>query len=946
MAESLMRGQAMPATDIASAAWMRDESLRPLLDRLAPTAAPPRLVSFDFFDTLLFRLCAEPSDLFIETGRQLAARGLLRAAYSPSEYRAVRLAADEQARGARLSAGKVPEVTLSEIYAELREVVTDPVAAQQVEFSIERGLCFVNPAMVSLIEHVRALGCRTAIVSDTYFTAEELLRLLEEQGVPAALFDAVLASCELGKAKWCNGTLYHELLRRFDVCPGEVLHIGDNLNADVHQARRLGIDTLHYYRNTPTLKAALSGERKLSGHAGPSAGSLETVRVLSARQADGDLDPFRDGAFVLGPVLSRFADWCVEKYARAGVRRVLALMREGELLGELLARSAASAGVQLEIVTCYASRMATARAALPAVDLQSATTLLEGAAQLSPQGILEILGLGAEGAEFLDEAKRLKPLPTHDAALKFLGAIFKLPRIRELLELRHHESHELAFDYLNSLVGDDRTVGVLDLGWSGSIQRNLARILRQGGREVRTVGCYLACTKRAGRLALEGQEAHAYFESEWNHNAILPEVCTTACVGSTCGYERDSKGRVQPVLETDPNTPEQRVAKGRVRDGVLAFQGLWLTLYRRASERAWSSEMVADIDRLSQAILFRWMDFPTKPEADRLALLYHDENYFGSINSALACDEQARTRLRREGIHALFKGPGCYWPQGVMAQVYPRLMAVLRERWDDPIGMGRLGAYTGAGTADSGLTGDELASLGVLLAGLAPDQVVFCGPAGPDVVSLVKGTLQGPDTPVPHALCRLILAGPVGPDPAAEARDLEFSCTEVRGDLHAATTLHGILAAFHPAASVALVLSGDVSATDLTPLLHGLAPFLGPNGVILLACGRYDRHSMRTDHPLGPAIAAWLDSAGRDLGFGLWQGQGHQQVELRADWIVLVHAPEKMIYNRQWMPTVGDVAEHAEPASTELDASPAMSEAAKPVAGVRPPGLAAASVDA
>ncbi len=929
----------MPNVERTGADWMRDECLRPLADRLAPGAVLPRLVSFDFFDTLLFRLCAEPSDLFIETGRQLAERGLLRAAFTPPEYRSARIAADERVRGARLAAGRVPEVTLDEIYAGLGDVVTDPAAARAVEFSIERGLSFVNPAMVSLAEHVRALGCRTAIVSDTYFSAAELLQMLGEQGVPAALFDDVLVSCELGKAKWHQGTLYHELLQRFEACPGEVLHVGDNLEVDVHQARRLGLDALHYRRSTPALGAALSGERKLSGPVRPRAGSLEPLRLLAARQADGDHDPFRDGAFVLGPVLSRFADWCVETYARAGVRRVLALMREGELLGELVARSAAARGIPLQVETCYASRMATARAALPAVDLPGATGLLEGAAQLSPQGILEILGLGTEGAEFMDEARRRTPLPSTDAALQFLGAIFRLPRIRELIESRHRESRELAFEYLAPLAGDDPAVGVLDLGWSGSIQRNIARILRQGGREVRTVGCYLACTKRAGRLALEGQEAHAYFEPEWNRNAILVEVCTTACVGSTCGYERDGSGRVRPVLEVDPNTPAQRVAKGRLRDGVLAFQDLWLPLHARAAERGWSRELVADIDGFSPAILFRWMDLPTKLEADRLALLYHDENYFGSINSALACDEQTRTRLRRDGIQALFKGPGCYWPQGVMAQVYPRLVSVLRERWDDPVGMGRLGAYGAPGNADTALTGDELAALGALLGGLTPDQVVFCGPAAPEIVSLVKRTPQRPDTAVPCALRRLILAGPAGAGPAAVAGDAESSRAEVRGGLGDAATLRGIRAEIHPGASVALVLTDDVPAAEVPALLHGLAPFLGPRGAVLLACGRYDRLTVPAEHPLAPAVMAWLGSAGTDLGFHRWHGRGRHEAEL-SNWIVVVHAPEKIVYDSQWMPAVADSAGGAEPPSSEPEVSPVTDEVS-PVSHSRPPGFAA-----
>jgi predicted HAD superfamily hydrolase len=917
----------MPATDEPVMGWMRDESLRPLAERLAPEAAPPRIVSFDFFDTLISRVCAEPSDLFIETGRQLAARGMLRAEFSPSGFRAARLAADEKARARRAATGAIPELTLGEIYEELGDVVTDPAAARDVEFAVERGLCFANHAMVSLVEHVRSLGCSTAIVSDTYFSTAELMTLLADQGVPASLFDQVLVSCELGKAKWANGTLFHDLLARFDASPGEVLHIGDNVNADVNQARRLGIDALHYYRDTPAVRAAASGERKQPGRLTECAGSLETLRVLGARQAQGDLDPFRDGAFVLGPVLSRFADWCVEKFARAGVRRVLALMREGELLGELLERSAAARGVPLEVVTCYASRMATARAALPTVNPQTAHTLLEGATQLTPHAILEILGLAKEGAEFLDDATRLRPLPTAAAVHKFLDAIFNLPLIRELAEQRHRESHELAFEYLGALVGDDPAVGVLDLGWSGSIQRNIARILKRGGRKVRTVGCYLACTKRAGRLAIEGHEAHAYLESEWNRNAILLEVCTTACIGSTYGYARAADGVVRPLLEPDPNSPEQRVAKGRVREGVLAFQELWLPLYARAEERGWSNELLADIDRASEATLFRWMDYPTKGEADRLSLLYHDENYFGSINSGHACDDDARARLRRDGVHVLFETPGCYWPQGVLAQVYPRLMSALRERWADPIGLGRLGAFGDAWTGCTGLTPDEAASLRTLLGAVYPDQVVFCAPGAPDLAHFFSDVLPASVTNGTGSRTRLVLAGPADPGTAGSDRDTVVPCVRVRGDLDASSTLHAVREAIGCGGSVALVFGGDVSPADVPSLLHGLAPWLGPQGVVLFPCGRYDRHDLQAENPSAPALSAWFESAGTDLGFRLWQGGGRYYHEL-SNWIAFVHAPDTLLFQRDSTPMAGELPTPAAPSSPNPEAhAPSLADA-------------------
>jgi len=920
----------MPRADDSITAWQQDESLRPLATRLALSSARPRLVSFDFFDTLIFRLCDTPSDLLVETGRQLASRGLLRYEVSPAAFRAIRLTAEAKAREAIARTGRCPELKLADIYAELGEVVSDFEAAADIEFRIERSVCFSNPAMVSLALHVRSLGCKTAIVSDTYFTADQLLCLLDDQGLPRSLFDRLLVSCECGKAKWHKGTLYQDLLRQFDVHPGEVLHIGDNVHADVHMARRLGIDTLHYYRSTPALNSIFLGER-MQGSDEASVGSLETVRVLSARKAEGPDDAYRDGALVLGPVLARFTDWCVDKYVRAGVTRILALMREGELLGELLQRSAKAAAVNVEVVTCYASRMATARAAMPDVSIESAVALLEGAHQMTPQAILEILGLGDEAAQFLDEEMRAKPLASHAAAVDLLRILFRMPGIRELIELRHRESQNLAFEYFASLVGDASKVGVLDLGWSGSIQRNLARILRKNGKDVRTIGCYLACTARAAKLAIEGHEAHAYLSNVWDRVVILPEVCITACVGSTSGYARDASGRVQPVLEAMVPMPGEEAVKQRLRDGVLSFQQLWLSISRRPEPLALPVNVLADIDRRSPAILYRWMDFPTKAEADRLGVLYHDENYFGQAQSAALCDEENRARFRREGAHALFESPRCYWPQGIMAQVYPRMISVLQNGWYDSRELGRLGALCAPGSEETGLIDSEITSLEHWLTKFAPRQVVFCGAIAPSVVALVNDRMKVAPLSADGAAPRLIVAGgAVSAKKTASAKlgshisDGEhggggYVC--VRGDFSDPETLRAVRAHLVSDANTALILAGDVDDADVEPLLRGLSPFLGAKGVVLAACGRYDRDEFDVRSAVRPPLKAWLAESADELGFALYLTAVSDRTASR-DWVVLWHSPEAMDWSRQWMPIVADLGYDAESPPDDGDARP------------------------
>jgi len=135
----------MENTQPARMLWQQDESLRGLEQRLADGPAGTRVVSFDFFDTLFSRLCAEPSDLFIEVGRRLKQQNQLLVPLSPPEFRAARIAADEQARAKASRAGRSSEVKLADIYAELKMVVRSPADACKLEFELERLFLLSQP---------------------------------------------------------------------------------------------------------------------------------------------------------------------------------------------------------------------------------------------------------------------------------------------------------------------------------------------------------------------------------------------------------------------------------------------------------------------------------------------------------------------------------------------------------------------------------------------------------------------------------------------------------------------------------------------------------------------------------------------------------------------------------------------------------------------------------
>ena len=76
-----------------STLWTKDEKLADL-HAILPNI---KLLSIDIFDTLLFRACREPHDVFLETGRRAIDLGVLRHGLTPEEYKAVRIFALDSA---------------------------------------------------------------------------------------------------------------------------------------------------------------------------------------------------------------------------------------------------------------------------------------------------------------------------------------------------------------------------------------------------------------------------------------------------------------------------------------------------------------------------------------------------------------------------------------------------------------------------------------------------------------------------------------------------------------------------------------------------------------------------------------------------------------------------------------------------------------------------------
>lgn len=199
------------------------------------------MISFDIFDTLIFRPFSLPMDLFRIVGEKL---GIL-------DFTNIRAWAEWDARVKCNAKHGHMEVTLADIYDNLEEDLgVSSKRGQAEEIDAELSLCYANPFMLEVWNRLLKMGKRMIVVSDMYLSSEVLSRMLEKNGFRG--YEKLYVSCEYGKSK-ANGKLFQYVLEdlglsKHNLPKYTMIHVGDNEHSDRDMAKVNGIDNLLYPR--------------------------------------------------------------------------------------------------------------------------------------------------------------------------------------------------------------------------------------------------------------------------------------------------------------------------------------------------------------------------------------------------------------------------------------------------------------------------------------------------------------------------------------------------------------------------------------------------------------------------------------------------------------------------------------------------------------------------
>ncbi len=377
------------------------------------------------------------------------------------------------------------------------------------------------------------------------------------------------------------------------------------LNAPVEQAVRIGADLVDRTAERTALRLqcedVLAATLSPTAHADP----WRATRLGGSGRADAD------GFVFLGPLLAGFAAWAWDRIdaAPTGAHGV-GILRDGHLLSEALRAARPEAADR--VVNAWLGRRTCLSAALRDADDEEGLVNLMIRARGYPGRMADIqaeLGLSEEQAPFpADTPVDRTILP---AVLAWLAGD---QRVRVALASHAARIRRGIVAHLRRLDLLDRPLVLLDVGYAGTIQRLLPRILALEGRPAPVCGVYLATTPGILWATRASGPAWGFVV---DHGA--PARLATPLV------------RSREVLEAllgsvDPPLDGHDAEGGPLLDAAWLPPTHWSDLLRiQAGARAFLdaarpsqiTPSLTDVRIRSQAILWRLLAIPDRQEAGR-----------------------------------------------------------------------------------------------------------------------------------------------------------------------------------------------------------------------------------------------------------------------------------------------------------------------------------------
>lgn len=633
--------------------------------------AAVNVTTVDVWDTLLRRRC-HPDEVKLESARYVLLRyepTLLPGSRTQRAIHERRHASEVEIGDRRKREGLDDEYELHEVWdTTLRALAPQVGDAQRAamvedvcahEWATEHAVTYADPRIAKVLARA-ASGRELYFLSDFYVRSEQLQELVAAKQ-PGLALRGGMSSCS-ERVNKRSGRLFTRFEERYGLTPAQHQHLGDNETSDVSVPAGQGIQATHFFNEDEERKREQLRQQfqaRLAGDLTPYWQALEE-RLREHRRPGGLTRA--DRHFNLGveyaPLLVLYVAFTLERAMREGVQRVYYFTREGEILKDIHDRIAASQpGMALPSAELLeVSRVATFGASIQQLSLSELNRLWTMYPRHTLRAFLKTLDIPVEAVEApvrelgvpLDEVIER---PWDDARFRgLLRSQAFTDTILQSLKARR----ELLLRYLaqKGITKDSGRVLVVDIGWRGTIQDNLARILP----EVHWSGLYLSLFRFLNPQPGNSSKTGFLFDDNRGDRGepqVTPqapiEMLFNSASGSVTGY-RDEQGRVRAVrLESAGESQVHARFSGDFQRGALVCApAIWAFLRERGL-------LASDLSHLVLRALSSLLAHPPYAVASAYFQLEHNETFGNGVfvkqNHQLDLETLARLRHPRDVLH-------------------------------------------------------------------------------------------------------------------------------------------------------------------------------------------------------------------------------------------------------------------------------------------------------
>ncbi|MNU37764.1 D-glucose-1-phosphatase [compost metagenome] len=416
-----------------------------------------------------------------------------------------------------------------------------------LEIRLEGETLRANHDVSSLVKTARSAGLRVVVTSDMYLEKKHLAALLNNVGIYA---DEIFVSSEYGMTKR-SGRLFRRMAETLGASHGEIVHIGDNIDADIEGAAKanLGITAIRYDKpdrlKRMRQKEFAWSQFSATGEAG------ELIRIAAE---DGSAD-LRSGFIgyghdVFGPAISTFVKRVAEIAEEREIDKVYFMAREGFLLKmiyELYQKAQGKAEGTVPAGYLCVSRLTTLKVTSSAYGLREMALGTVHAQTSIRKALGSLLGNDEQLARIAANYG-FEDLDTQfdQCVHPMFHLLLRDEKLNETIISNRDAARAEMERYLESIsFFDDANVLLVDVGWAGQIQESFDTFLKDTGRPVNVYGAYLATNhaaelRRAGRQILipviaDRNKKNYYVNSMFRNVDLLETICR-APHGSVIGY--------------------------------------------------------------------------------------------------------------------------------------------------------------------------------------------------------------------------------------------------------------------------------------------------------------------------------------------------------------------------------------------------------------------------